>query len=72
MIRYETKTTITAAAFIDVLERSTLSERRPVNEPERIQKMLDHAPVLVTAWDGDVKSHNGLCFLHLSIRFGSG
>jgi GNAT superfamily N-acetyltransferase len=54
MIRYETETTITAAAFIDVLERSTLSERRPVNEPERIQKMLDNAPVLITAWDGDV------------------
>jgi predicted N-acetyltransferase YhbS len=54
MIRYETETTITAAAFIDVLERSTLSERRPVDEPERIQKMLDNAPVLVTAWDGEV------------------
>jgi predicted N-acetyltransferase YhbS len=54
MIRYETETTITAAAFIDVLERSTLSERRPVNEPQRIQKMLDNAPVLITAWDGDV------------------
>jgi predicted N-acetyltransferase YhbS len=54
MIRYETETTISAAAFIDVLERSTLAERRPVNEPKRIQKMLDNAPVLVTAWDGDV------------------
>ena len=53
MIRYETETTISAAAFIDVLERSTLSERRPVNEPDRIQKMLDNAPVLVTAWDGE-------------------
>jgi predicted N-acetyltransferase YhbS len=54
MIHYETETTISAAAFIDVLERSTLAERRPVNEPKRIQKMLDNAPVLVTAWDGDV------------------
>jgi predicted N-acetyltransferase YhbS len=53
MIRYETETTISAAAFINVLERSTLSERRPVDEPQRIQKMLDNAPVLVTAWDGD-------------------
>jgi predicted N-acetyltransferase YhbS len=54
MIRYETKTTITAAEFIDVLTRSTLSERRPVHEPDRIQKMLDNAPVLVTAWDDNV------------------
>jgi predicted N-acetyltransferase YhbS len=54
MIRYETETSITAAAFIDVLKRSTLSERRPVNETQRIQKMLDNAPVLITAWDGDL------------------
>jgi GNAT superfamily N-acetyltransferase len=53
MIRYETKITITAAEFIDVLTRSTLSERRPVHEPNRIQDMLDNAPVLITAWDGD-------------------
>ncbi len=52
MIRYETKMSITAEAFIDVLKRSTLSERRPVNDPDRIQKMLDNAPILITAWDG--------------------
>jgi len=39
--------------FIDVLKRSTLDERRPVNDPERMQKMLDHSNVVVTAWSGD-------------------
>ncbi len=39
--------------FIDVLTRSTLSERRPVNEPARIQKMLDNGDILITAWAED-------------------
>jgi GNAT superfamily N-acetyltransferase len=35
--------------FLDVLRRSTLAERRPVDEPETIRGMLDHADVIVTA-----------------------
>jgi len=42
------------AEFIDVLRRSTLAERRPVNEPERIAGMLTHGNLLCTAWDGDL------------------
>jgi predicted N-acetyltransferase YhbS len=53
MISYATDKLITNIEFIDVLERSTLAERRPVNEPDRIQAMLDNGNVLVTAWDGD-------------------
>ncbi len=53
MISYASDRLITNIEFIDVLERSTLAERRPVNEPDRIQAMLDNAPILVTAWDGD-------------------
>jgi predicted N-acetyltransferase YhbS len=53
MISYATNKLISSADFIDVLTRSTLSERRPVNDPERIQAMLDNGNVLVTAWDGD-------------------
>ncbi|MCB0489459.1 MAG: GNAT family N-acetyltransferase [Cyclobacteriaceae bacterium] len=52
-IVYKSDASITADQFIDILKRSTLDERRPVNNPERIQKMLDHGNVLVTAWDGD-------------------
>jgi predicted N-acetyltransferase YhbS len=44
---------ITVQDFIDVLKRSTLDERRPVDDPERMQKMLDHGNVMVTAWSGD-------------------
>jgi GNAT superfamily N-acetyltransferase len=35
--------------FVDLLERSTLAERRPVDEPETIRGMLVHADVIVTA-----------------------
>ena len=38
--------------FIDVLERSTLAERRPVGEPETIRGMLAHADIIVTARSG--------------------
>lgn len=41
-----------ADEFIDVLKRSTLAERRPVNERARIEKMLANADVIVTARDG--------------------
>jgi predicted N-acetyltransferase YhbS len=35
--------------FIDVLDRSTLAERRPVTELETIRGMLAHADIIVTA-----------------------
>lgn len=35
--------------FIDLLVRSTLAERRPVNEPETIQAMLENANLIITA-----------------------
>lgn len=52
-ITYRSNIKITADDFIDVLKRSTLAERRPIDDRARIQKMLDHANVLVTAWSGD-------------------
>jgi ribosomal protein S18 acetylase RimI-like enzyme len=35
--------------FIDLLERSTLALRRPVDEPATIRGMLQHADIIVTA-----------------------
>ncbi len=52
-ISYRSDIRITASQFIDVLKRSTLDERRPINSLERIQKMLEHGNVLITAWDGE-------------------
>ncbi|NUQ37978.1 MAG: GNAT family N-acetyltransferase [Caldilineales bacterium] len=52
-IIYKTNEPISAAQFIDLLQRSTLAARRPVDDPACIQGMLDHANLLVTAWDGE-------------------
>ncbi|HLH55821.1 MAG TPA: GNAT family N-acetyltransferase [Verrucomicrobiae bacterium] len=49
-IRYETDRPITDEEFIDVLNRSTLAERRPVQDKDCIHAMLRHANLLCTAW----------------------
>ena len=49
-VLYRSNVKISADEFIDLLQRSTLAERRPVGDKGRIQKMLDHGNVLVTAW----------------------
>jgi GNAT superfamily N-acetyltransferase len=41
-----------AAAFVDILERSGLAERRPVDDAARLAQMLAHANLLLTAWEG--------------------
>lgn len=46
---YSLEPELTADEFIDVLERSTLSERRPVNDVPRIEGMLRRADVIATA-----------------------
>jgi ribosomal protein S18 acetylase RimI-like enzyme len=53
-ISYRSNLPITAEQFIDLLKRSTLDQRRPVNENERILKMLKHGNVLITAWAGEL------------------
>jgi GNAT superfamily N-acetyltransferase len=52
-VQYRSDLKITASQFIDLLKRSTLDQRRPVNQPERIHKMLEHGNVLITAWAGN-------------------
>ena len=52
MLTYQLEPNLTPAEFIDVLWRSTLAERRPVEEPERIAAMLAKADVIVTARAG--------------------
>ena len=39
--------------FVDLLTRSTLAERRPVDDPKCIKAMLEHADLVCTAWDGE-------------------
>jgi ribosomal protein S18 acetylase RimI-like enzyme len=48
-VRYAIEPELAADEFIDVLRRSTLAERRPVGDRERIAGMLEHASVIATA-----------------------
>jgi GNAT superfamily N-acetyltransferase len=49
MIEYRLEPNLSAAEFIDVLIRSTLAERRPVDDRRAIQRMLAYADVILTA-----------------------
>ena len=40
--------------MIDLYVASTLGERRPAADRERMQAMLNNANLVITAWDGDV------------------
>lgn len=53
VIEYKDGVPLTVEQAVDVYKRSTLGERRPVDKPDTFQAMLDHADVLITAWDGD-------------------
>lgn len=46
---YQLEPELTPAEFIDVLVRSTLAERRPVDNPAAIAGMLANADLIVTA-----------------------
>ena len=48
-IVYARELTLHPEEFIDVLKRSTLAERRPVDDAERIQGMCQNANLIVTA-----------------------
>ena len=54
MITYQIENDLTAEEFIDILNHSTLAERRPINEPDRIQKMLEHGNLIITARENNV------------------
>lgn len=51
-IVYAAEPDLTAREFRDVLVASTLAERRPADEPERLERMLRNADLIVTARDG--------------------
>jgi len=51
-IQYEYTRVIGEEEFVDLLRRSSLAERRPVDDPKCIKAMIEHANLLCTAWDG--------------------
>src|SRR5438270_7694232 len=49
MISYQLEPDLSAEEFIDVLVRSTLAERRPVDDEATIEGMLVNAAIILTA-----------------------
>ena len=52
MIRYRTGNDLDLDAVIELYRASTLGERRPLDDRERMAVMLHNANLVVTAWDG--------------------
>jgi predicted N-acetyltransferase YhbS len=51
MITYAIEKDLSTEEFKSVLVRSTLGERRPVDDQERLSKMVSNANIIVTARD---------------------
>ena len=49
VIRYDRERTIQVEAFVDLLERSGLAGRRPVDDEACLRGMVEHADLLITA-----------------------
>jgi predicted N-acetyltransferase YhbS len=54
MITYRTGNNLNLDAVIELYRASALGERRPIGDRERMERMLDHANLVVTAWDGEL------------------
>ena len=54
MLDYSTERVITPAQFRDLLVRSTLGERRPIDDEETLAGMVANGNLCVTCWDGDL------------------
>jgi predicted N-acetyltransferase YhbS len=53
MIEYKTNPEISARDFIDILDRSGLGERRPVDDVDVIDGMLKNADIVIAAYEND-------------------
>ena len=54
MIEYKLTPDLDVDQAIELYVASTLGERRPVDDRERMAMMIKHANILITAWDGDL------------------
>ncbi len=53
-ITYRTGNQLDLDQLIELYRASTLGERRPVDDRERMRLMLAHANLVITAWHGDL------------------
>jgi predicted N-acetyltransferase YhbS len=50
---YRVNYPISAQQFADLLQETSLGERRPLDDTDRLQRMLQHANLTVTAWQDE-------------------
>jgi predicted N-acetyltransferase YhbS len=70
-IKYKLNPKLTTDEFIDILNRSTLGRRRPIDDKECIDGMIENADIVVVAIDSDkivgvaraVTDYNYCCYL---------
>lgn len=61
-IEYQLNRAITTAQFIELLNCTSLGERRPLHDEERVARMLSNANLLITAWEGESLVGVSRCF----------
>ncbi|MBN4073841.1 GNAT family N-acetyltransferase [bacterium AH-315-E07] len=49
-IEYKINAPVSADQFIDLLRRSTLDERRPIDDRECIEGMVNNSNLMISAW----------------------
>jgi ribosomal protein S18 acetylase RimI-like enzyme len=49
-IQYKVNSAITTDQFIELLRKSTLGERRPIDDRECMEGMLKNSNLMITAW----------------------
>jgi predicted N-acetyltransferase YhbS len=54
VIEYRIGNDLDLDQVIELYRASTLGERRPVDERDRMEKMLRNANLVISAWDGDL------------------
>lgn len=52
-IEYKINESVSVNEFIELLDRSSLGERKPIDDQQCIQGMLEHSNLMVSAWDGE-------------------
>ena len=52
-MQFETSRNITTSEFRDLLIRSTLGERRPIENSQTLTAMIKNADIMCTAWDNE-------------------
>ena len=52
-IKYKINTMVSVDQFIELLNESTLGERRPIDDRECMEGMVSNSNLVVTAWDDE-------------------